>query len=141
MSIFDDMENPEEWLPEILSTLFMTTSPATELESLQLIHKQLWSLSKQTDKNISDFDIKFLLSAQDGDPYPDVSINVLCKTQSLLNKFTCYLFERRFGWSESNQDNVGRRVRRMSCTGITLDASDGQQKAFINDLIDSLLQW
>jgi hypothetical protein len=39
------MENPEEILPEILSTLFMTTSPATELESLQLIHKQLWLLS------------------------------------------------------------------------------------------------
>jgi hypothetical protein len=55
----------------------------------------------------------------------------LCKTQNLLNKFTCYLFERRFGWSESNQDNGGRRVRRMSCTGITLEASDGQQKAFI----------
>jgi hypothetical protein len=52
------MENPEEILPEILSTLFMTTSPATELESLQLIHKQLWLLSSVHDKNVSDFDIK-----------------------------------------------------------------------------------
>ena len=135
------MENPEEILPEILSTLFMTTSPATELESLQLIHKQLWLLSSVHDKNVSDFDIKFFFPSQEGNLYPDINIGILCKTQNLLNKFTCYLFERRFGWSESNQDNGGRRVRRMSCTGITLEASDGQQKAFINDLIDSLIQW
>lgn len=135
------MENPEEVLPEFLSSLFSTSSPATELGSLKSIHKQLRCLSSALDKSESDGDIKFLLSAQDGSPYPDVNIRSLCKTQNLLNKFTCYLFERRFGWSESNQDHVGRRVRRLSCTGVTLEASDGQQKAFINDLIDSLLQW
>ncbi|XP_071173615.1 uncharacterized protein [Mytilus edulis] len=135
------MENPEEILPEILATLFTTSSPATELESLKLIHKQLRSLSSIHNRNASDFDLKFTLSSLEGNPYQDVSIEVLCKTQNLLNKFTCYLLERRFGWSESNQETGGRRVRRMSCTGVTLEASDGQQKAFINDLIDSLIQW
>ncbi|CAG2214540.1 unnamed protein product [Mytilus edulis] len=135
------MENPEEILPEILATLFTTSSPATELESLKLIHKQLRSLSAGQNRNASDFDLKFTLSSLQGNPYQDVGIEVLCKTQNLLNKFTCYLLERRFGWSESNQETGGRRVRRMSCTGVTLEASDGQQKAFINDLIDSLIQW
>lgn len=67
-------------------------------------------------------------------------IVVLISDQDVLNKLTCYVFDRRYGWSEAGRDGM-RRVRRMSSTGTTLEASDGHMKAVLNDLLDNIIRW
>ena len=82
----------------------------------------------------------FLDNCEHGSPYPKVTPEEICTTQENLNKFTCYLFNRRFGWSETDTED-GRRVRRMSCSGATMSAGNEKQKAFLNTLLDHLIKW
>ena len=73
-------------------------------------------------------------------PFPGVSPSDICASEQSLNQFTCYLFDRRFGWSETDTEG-GRRVRKLSSTGATLSAGSGQQKTVLNTQLDCLIKW
>lgn len=136
------MEQKEETcLQQHILSLLNSPSPQVELKLLKQIHENLRQLSSEAVDCETENDlISSKLLDNDVNPYPDVSIEVLCKKQNVFNKITSYMFDRRFGWSEADQYD-GRRVRRLSCTGATLQASDGQQKAALNDLLDDIIRW
>nr|XP_022344408.1 uncharacterized protein LOC111137294 isoform X2 [Crassostrea virginica] len=71
---------------------------------------------------------------------PESQLVVQISNDDVLNKLTCYVFERRYGWSEAGRDGY-KRVRTMSSTGNTLEASDGHVKAVLNDLLDNIIKW
>ena len=83
--------------------------------------------------------VKKLSVLGDGNPYPSASLKTICPDQPTLDKLTCYVFERRFGWSETDTED-GRRVRHSS-TGATMSAGTGKQKQVINSMLDCLLRW
>ena len=104
---------------------------------------------RQHVANDSDFDTEWLKNSGYGDvvnPYPGEQPQEILQEQESLNKFTFYLFERRYGWSEhsihadpcpavkegSSHSNTGR----SSSLGI-----ESKFKGQLNDLLDDLLKW
>ncbi|XP_060080298.1 uncharacterized protein LOC132559696 [Ylistrum balloti] len=129
---------------EQINALLITTSAKGELELLQKVHSNLQPLSLKHSSPIQiprdDLIEEEVILPVNGRCQNFTDPLEFCGTQEALNKFTCYVFDRRFGWSEANSDGGGR-VRRMSCTGTVLASSDGHHKAIIIDLLDVFLKW
>lgn len=128
-----------------IKSLLLAASAKGELESLQKVHAQLQTSSLKHSAHTHSQPDDLLLEDDDVLPINGHNETVtdpldFCVTQDVLNKFTCYVFDRRFGWSEANSDGGGR-VRRTSCTGAVLASSDGHHKAVINDMLDTFLIW
>ncbi|KAL3860307.1 hypothetical protein ACJMK2_010446 [Sinanodonta woodiana] len=121
-------------LAEAVSTLLSSMSSQSEVRTLCHLHCILSSAEVELSdkKEIPTFTLEF------DNPYPLFSPSSLSQDQ--LNKFTCYIFERRFGWSETDTEK-GNRVRRLSSTGTTLSAGDRQQKSILNNHFDCLIRW
>ena len=93
-----------------------------------------------------DLDTDWLKNAGDGDiinPFPDKIPQDILKEQEYLNRFTFYLFERRYGWSEhsihldpSAPGHCHSNTGRSSSLGI-----ESKFKGQINELLDDLLKW
>ncbi|XP_069112054.1 uncharacterized protein [Argopecten irradians] len=129
---------------ELINALLITTSAKGELELLQKVHSNLESLSSKHSSPApiprDDLNEEDVILPINGSSQVFTDPLKFCGTQEALNKFTCYVFDRRFGWSEANSDGGGR-VRRMSCTGTLLASSDGHHKAIIIELLDVFLKW
>ncbi|XP_021365887.1 uncharacterized protein LOC110458492 isoform X2 [Mizuhopecten yessoensis] len=129
---------------EQINALLITASAKGELELLQKVHANLQSLSLKHSSPIQnprdDVIEEEVILTINGRSQIFTDPLEFCGTQEALNKFTCYVFDRRFGWSEANSDGGGR-VRRMSCTGTVLASSDGHHKAVIIELLDVFLKW
>ena len=124
-----------------ICALLKTTSAIKEQEILRHIHNQLDNGSQANNDKINDNNEPVQFNgAGTIAPYADTDITSVIHDSEDLNKFVCYIFERRYGWSEAGKDG-GRRVRKISSTGATLDSSDGQLKAVINDLLDNFIRW
>lgn len=127
-------------LCECAMALLSAKSSTEEQIMLKSIHRHLSDLSSAVkgfqNGNGNQNHFHGELSAS----YLESQIVVLISDQDVLNKLTCYVFDRRYGWSEAGRDGM-RRVRRMSSTGTTLEASDGHVKAVLNDLLDNIIRW
>ena len=84
--------------------------------------------------------MNFALFVGEGNPFPKVTTDIICRSQDDLNRFTCYLFDRRYGWSETDKED-GKRVRRLSSTGFTMSAGTEKQKTILNALLDQYIKW
>lgn len=127
-------------LCECAMALLSAKSSMEEQIMLKSIHRHLSDLSSAVkgfqNGNGNQNHFHGELSAS----YLESQIVVLISDQDVLNKLTCYVLDRRYGWSEAGRDGM-RRVRRMSSTGTTLEASDGHVKAVLNDLLDNIIRW
>lgn len=131
-------------MSELIIKLTSAVSSDEEVLILQKLHSSLLNRhgTSESETNLigtiekeTSFDL-----FGDGNPYPQNTPESVCDTQECLDKFTCYLFDRRFGWSETDTED-GRRVRRMSCTGATKSAGSSKQKAVLNTMLDCLIKW
>lgn len=127
---------------DLLRTLLSPTRVDAEEDILQNIHVGLLSVVKKQipccngdqkpDANSA------LIGQLGSNPYTDIRLDDFATDQVALNKFTCYVFDRRYGWSEVVGD---RRVRRLSSTGATVRTQNKCQKAEINDILDTFIRW
>ncbi|XP_060566590.1 uncharacterized protein LOC132725472 isoform X3 [Ruditapes philippinarum] len=131
-------------MSEFISQL---TSAVSSDEEVLILQQLISSLSVKHNAGGSDTTLTGLVDKGgtfdlfgEGNPYPLGTLENICPSQDCLDKFTCYLFDRRFGWSETDTED-GRRVRRMSCSGATKSAGNSKQKAALNTMLDSLIKW
>ncbi|XP_053402647.1 uncharacterized protein LOC123549646 [Mercenaria mercenaria] len=131
-------------MSELISKL---TSDVSSDEEVLILQRLLSSLSARPSVGGSETTLTGFAQKEgnfdlfdEGNPYPLATPEIVCPTQDCLDKFTCYLFDRRFGWSETDTED-GRRVRRMSCSGATKSAGDSKQKAVLNTMLDCLIKW
>jgi hypothetical protein len=104
------------------------------------------SNERQPVSSDQDLDTDWLKNASDGDvinPFPDKTPQDVLKEQEYLNRFTFYLLERRYGWSEHSIHNdpstaglSHSNTGRSSSLGI-----ESKFKGQINELLDDLLKW
>jgi hypothetical protein len=121
------------------TALLSAKSSAEEQLMLKSIHKHLSNL-EDCGKGFQKGDRNNHMYGDTYSPHHETQLVALISNDDVLNKLTCYVFDRRYGWSEAGRD--GRRcVRRMSSTGTTLEASDGHVKAMLNDLLDNIIKW
>ncbi|KAL4234093.1 hypothetical protein ACF0H5_005746 [Mactra antiquata] len=131
-------------MAELIEKLTTSESSDEEVFVIQKLHSLLSTASSgQSDTSLSskanDRDGSINLFGE-GNPYPSSTPESICPSQTQLDKFTCYLFDRRFGWSETDTED-GRRVRKLSCSGATMSAGSSKQKAVLNTMLDSLIKW
>ena len=97
-----------------------------------------------------DMDTEWLKKASDEDvvnPFPSNTPQDILKGQENLNRFTFYLFERRYGWSEHlihSDSNTGllKEGPSHSTTGRSSSLEiESKFKGQINELLDDLLKW
>lgn len=94
-----------------------------------------------------DLDAEWLKNACDVDvvnPFPNKTPQDILKGQDNLNKFTFYLFERRYGWSEHliHADPNIKEGPSHSNTGRSSSLEiESKFKGQINELLDDLLKW
>ncbi|XP_052231830.1 uncharacterized protein LOC127845146 isoform X2 [Dreissena polymorpha] len=124
-------------MAECIEKLGSKISLDDELLVLQELHS---TLVQSTDCSALTEDGASIPLFGHGNPYPHRSLETVCKSQETLDKFTCYVFERRFGWSETDTED-GHRVRHLSSTGTTLSAGTSKQKSALNTMLDCLLKW
>ncbi|XP_074644937.1 uncharacterized protein LOC141901529 [Tubulanus polymorphus] len=76
-------------------------------------------------------------------PFPDQFVSSLCLNQSDLNKFTSYLFQRRYGWSEGYKEVKQVRIRRMNRINSVVATSidEVKYKPPLNDVLDDFIKW
>lgn len=125
----------------------LSTAKTSEKERLILeeLRQELLPLDTvpATESEEDVFEQEFLKYAKasfdDSNPFPTKSPTSLFTEENDLNRFTCYLFERRYGWSEVGKDGP-RRVRRLSC-GSVLPSDNVHHKAIINDILGDFLKW
>ncbi|XP_028392463.1 uncharacterized protein LOC114517020 [Dendronephthya gigantea] len=101
-----------------------------------------------SDDGDADADSDWLRNSNDGDvinPFPDKTPQDVLKEQECLNKFTFYLFERRYGWSEHliHLDSaIAKEGSGHSCSGRSSSLGiESKSKGRINELLDDLLKW
>ncbi|KAL5022616.1 hypothetical protein ScPMuIL_001771 [Solemya velum] len=127
---------------DLVHILLSPTRVDVEEDVLQDIHARLLSaVGEQAINCKNDNECEGYSSLNgpfSGDPYPSIRLDDVAEDQVVLNKFTCYVFDRRYGWSEVIGD---RRVRRLSSTGATVRTQNKCQKAEINDILDIFIRW
>ncbi|XP_064639855.1 uncharacterized protein LOC135495320 [Lineus longissimus] len=128
-----------------LDDLEAATSTKCELECMRHLHRKLSVFSE--DAHIYQTDEEFLedqflsTTADDENPFPLKNIHTLCPTQEELNRFTHYLFERRYGWSEGLQaDGKKPRIRRLGSV-VTSLGDEKTYKSSINEVLDDFIRW
>ncbi|XP_062613685.1 uncharacterized protein LOC134275417 [Saccostrea cucullata] len=122
------------------ATALLSAKSSTEEQlMLKSIHKHLSNLD-DTGKGFQKGDGNHHVYGEMSSSNHESQLVALISNDDVLNKLTCYVFDRRYGWSEAGIDGT-RRVRKMSSTGTTLEASDGHVKAVLNDLLDNIIKW
>lgn len=121
------------------TALLSAKSSSEEQLMLKSIHKYLSNLD-DSGKGFQKGDGNHHVYEEICAPHTETQLVALISNDNVLNKLTCYVFDRRYGWSEAGRDGR-RRVRKMSSTGTTLEASDGHVKAMLNDLLDNIIKW
>ncbi|XP_055997933.1 uncharacterized protein LOC125653195 isoform X2 [Ostrea edulis] len=121
------------------TALLSAKSSSEEQLMLKSIHKHLSNLD-DSGKGFQKGDGNHHVYEEICAPHTETQLVALISNDNVLNKLTCYVFDRRYGWSEAGRDGR-RRVRKMSSTGTTLEASDGHVKAMLNDLLDNIIKW
>ena len=76
----------------------------------------------------------------DDNPFPSQHPEILLSSQETLNRFTCYLFERRFGWSEAKQEGTKVQVRRLGSVGQP-SQEEAKYKDLLNGMLDDFIKW
>ncbi|WAR11648.1 hypothetical protein MAR_025828 [Mya arenaria] len=129
-------------MAEYVAKLGSNISSEEEVLTLQQLHSALSAINHNSgsDHNLTGVAEHNIELFGEGNPYHTASVNDLCPSQAILDRFTCYVFERRFGWSETDTED-GRRVRHMSCSGATMSAGSSKQKSALNTMLDCLLKW
>ena len=114
------------------------------------------SCSAEDEMNDEDLDTQWLREASRGEnnenmnPFPCKIPEDIVQGQEQLNRFTFYLFERRYGWSESQShgDLTGKDM--LSYCGSRPDSRSGRPtswnieskfKGRLNELLDEFLKW
>ena len=122
---------------ETVESLQHSESPAQEWQTLVSLKQRL-----QPFTNVEQFPLDEIVEHDflrgdhdkfddDEDPFPSARITAVFQNSTSLNQFVCYIFNRRFGWSES-QVNRGSRHRHEE---------NANFKAKINELLDQFLSW
>ncbi|CAH1780021.1 unnamed protein product [Owenia fusiformis] len=131
------MDNPAE-------LLLAVTSCEEEVLHLSKLRQDLIPpsdifLDLEGDEDI--FEKEWLRTAastpDDDNPFPDKSVTDIFLNQNDLDKFTHYLFERRFGWSEVgiiSADVGGKKVGSGK-------QKEVKYKTTLNDLLDDYIRW
>ena len=77
-------------------------------------------------------------------PFPKVTPNQQFTQQDDLNQFICYVFMRRFGWSEGINGESVQEARSLASPlqrGKLAMEKEAQHKAKLNELLDELIRW
>ncbi|XP_038070468.1 uncharacterized protein LOC119739556 isoform X2 [Patiria miniata] len=125
---------------KVLEILRQATSCAEEVNALDQLKKTL----SPKDDVFGEDDIEHqwlsLAAHSLGDddplnPFPACTPDGVLSCQSDLERFTCYLFERRFSWSEAKKGNLGPLLGTISTE------RDAVLKSKLNNLLDEFLRW
>ena len=119
---------------ETVESLQHCTGPAQEWQTLVTLQQRL-----QPFANVEQFPLdeeivehNFLLGTlADENSLPSAKITAVFQSATSLNQFVCYVFNRRFGWSESQRIKSSRRQ----------NEENSRFKTKINDLLDQFLAW
>ena len=122
---------------ETVESLQHCESPTQEWQTLISLKQRLQPFTNveqfPLDEEIVEHD--FLRGihdhSSDENPFPLARITTVFQTTTSLNQFVCYMFNRRFGWSESQ---VIRGSRHQNEENVHF-------KAKINELLDQFLAW
>ncbi|XP_030831113.1 uncharacterized protein LOC764251 isoform X2 [Strongylocentrotus purpuratus] len=136
-----------------LAVLQSATSIALEINALEAIK----STFTQTDLRSSlDLEEEFLNFASKNlgdevfdDPFPISTPERVFPGQRDLDQFTCYVFRRRYGWSEAatstgKDDVVGGYAEGLEGTGVMTAPQQKNQvilKSRLNELLDEFVRW
>lgn len=136
-----------------LAVLQSATSIALEINALEAIK----STFIQTDLRSSlDLEEEFLNFASKNlgdevfdDPFPRSTPEGVFPGQRDLDQFTCYVFRRRYGWSEAatcigKDDGVGGYAEGLESTGVMTAPQQKNQvilKSRLNELLDEFVRW
>lgn len=126
-------------------------------KEVKILEKWCQFLSPNNERQVvnaddGDVDTDWLKNSYEGDvtnPFPDKTPQDVLKEQEYLNKFTFYLFERRYGWSEHLilvDSGITKEGPSHSCSGPRSGRSsslgiESKSKGRINELLDDLLKW
>ena len=126
-----------------------TTCAEEEILALEKLRETLILRHDETLKDEDDCEKDWLRKglSEVVNPFPSKSPESCFFLQEDLNNFTCYLFERRFGWSEcttnleeyssGEQGNFGSR----RSSGSLRIQDNSKFKAKLNELLDEYLKW
>ena len=119
---------------ETVESLQHCTGPAQEWQTLVSLQQRLQPFANveqfPLDEEIVEHD--FLLGIHDdGNSFPSAKITTVFQNATSLNQFVCYVFNRRFGWSESQRIKSSRHQ----------NEENAKFKAKINELLDQFLAW
>nr|XP_006825186.1 PREDICTED: uncharacterized protein LOC102802136 [Saccoglossus kowalevskii] len=132
-----------------LKDLIIATSTSCEVDALGSLEKQL--IPDKGNLSIEDLEQEWLELASStlGDdsssinPFPEKQPEKLLTNVEDLKRFTLYLFERRYGWSEALNDEVKvEYVHGLGSQVTSLNTEeDVKLKGRLNDLLDDFLKW
>ena len=127
-------------LSEILRTLSQQLSAGQELDALtsfsELLHPLPAGNLTKHDACIEDELLeRDNHSWEYGEKKPSVLLTNVLPSQADLDTFVCYIFERRYGWSEG-EDSNHRKSSKFIPT-----KHDVEHKVAINETLDEFLDW
>lgn len=137
----------------LVLTLENACSAEIEVKTLKEFTRTLNSnnerINSSLDSSDRDLDTEWLKNAAEGNinPFPDKTPHDVLTEQQYLNRFTFYLFDRRYGWSEHSihvdpTNTVVKEGPSHSNLGRASSLEiEGKFKAQINELLDDLLKW
>ena len=119
---------------ETVESLQHCTGPAQEWQTLVSLQQRLQPFANveqfPLDEEIVEHD--FLIGSHDDEnSFPSAKITTVFQNATSLNQFVCYVFNRRFGWSESQRIKSSRHQ----------NEENAKFKAKINELLDQFLAW
>ncbi|XP_022110928.1 uncharacterized protein LOC110990312 isoform X2 [Acanthaster planci] len=125
---------------KLLEILQHATSCVEEINALDQLRKILRPEDDLSGED--DFEHQWLSIAADslGDegpfnPFPAHTPDSWFSSQSNLDRFTCYLFERRYSWPEGSKGHLVPLLYTVSTE------SDAVLKSRLNNLLDEFLRW
>ena len=129
----------------LITKLQVASSTQAEVTCLQELDKQLSTTGTTQvvdfDEDVDKLEQEFLLDPQEAeDPYPAYPLVPLFGTRLELKRFTYYLLDRRYGWSEGLSDGHTVRIRRLGSV-VSSGTDERQYKQGLNEKLDRMIRW
>ncbi|XP_072051956.1 uncharacterized protein [Amphiura filiformis] len=137
---------------DLLQKLKLSANLSDEVVNLETLQLDLKPSNHHQQRHDYDPDEEWLsmavenLGDDDDDevvnPFPKMIPNQLFTHQDDLNQFTCYVFMRRFGWSEGINGETVQDERSVTLQkGKLAMEKEAQCKARVNELLDEFIKW
>ncbi|XP_071958433.1 uncharacterized protein [Antedon mediterranea] len=130
---------------ELFEILKDVKNPDEEVQALGTIINHLSSNAEKCDITIEDLELQWLRHAgedAEDNPFPAVTPETFLPEQQDLNQFTSYVFERRFGWSESRKEDACLDLPPSPRpTTVAKNITERIAKGKLNEFLDDMIRW